>query len=60
MTRILLAFSLLLFTPFFLLSQVEPTDAKSILEGIENRKKLAESSREIAFKVSLKQRVIVQ
>ncbi|RUA31763.1 MAG: glycosyl hydrolase, partial [Bacteroidetes bacterium] len=44
MTRILLAFSLLLFTPFFLLSQVEPTDAKSILEGIENRKKLAESS----------------
>ncbi|WP_375578428.1 glycosyl hydrolase [Marivirga tractuosa] len=44
MTRILLAFSLLLFSPFFLLSQVEPTDANSILEGIENRKKLAESS----------------
>jgi len=43
MKRILVVV-LILITPYFLIAQVQPTDAKSILEGIENRKVLAESS----------------
>ena len=43
MKRVLVAIFILI-TPYFLFAQVQTTDAKSILEGIENRKKLAESS----------------
>jgi len=40
----ILASIIILLTPYFLMAQVQPTDAKSILDGIENRKKLAETS----------------
>ncbi|SMG33386.1 Sortilin, neurotensin receptor 3 [Marivirga sericea] len=44
MKRILFSLSVFLYAPLVLFSQVKPTDAASILKGIQSRKALAESS----------------